>query len=60
MTREQAKQKLISLGVEEPTDGQISDYLNSINEALKAKERKQKATKKKLKRLMNCSRSLTN
>lgn len=31
MTREQAKQKLISFGVAEPTDEQISDLLNSIN-----------------------------
>ena len=31
MTREQAKQKLISFGVAEPTEEQISDLLNSIN-----------------------------
>lgn len=31
MTREQAKQKLISFGVSEPTDEQITDLLNSIN-----------------------------
>lgn len=47
MTREQAKQKLISLGVEEPTDGQISDYLNSINEALKGEREKAKGYKEK-------------
>lgn len=50
MTREQAKQKLISFGVEEPTDEQISDLLNSINaETKKEKERadgyKEKANK---------------
>lgn len=40
MTREQAKQKLISFGVEEPTDEQISDLLNSINaETKKEKDR---------------------
>lgn len=40
MTREQAKQKLISFGVAEPTDEQISDLLNSINaETKKEKER---------------------
>lgn len=30
MTREQAKQNLIGFGVEEPTDEQISNYLNQI------------------------------
>lgn len=50
MTREQAKQKLISFGVAEPTDEQISDLLNSINtETKKEKERadsyKEKAEK---------------
>ena len=50
MTREQAKQKLISFGVAEPTDEQISDLLNSINaETKKEKERadgyKEKANK---------------
>ena len=40
MTREQAKQKIISFGVAEPTDEQISDLLNSINaETKKEKER---------------------
>ena len=50
MTREQAKQKLISFGVAEPTDEQISDLLNSINaETKKEKDRadgyKEKANK---------------
>lgn len=40
MTREQAKQKLISYGVAEPTDEQVSDLLNSIGaETRKEKER---------------------
>lgn len=40
MTREQARQKLISFGVAEPTDEQISDLLNSINaETKKEKDR---------------------
>lgn len=40
MTREQAKQKLISFGVAEPTEEQISDLLNSINaETKKEKDR---------------------
>lgn len=50
MTREQAKQKLISFGVADPTDEQITDLLNSINaETKKEKERadsyKEKADK---------------
>lgn len=40
MTREQAKQNLISIGVAEPTDEQISNYLNQINgETKKEKDR---------------------
>lgn len=43
MTREQAKQKLISFGVTEPTDEQVSDLLNSIN--AETKSYKEKASK---------------
>lgn len=40
MTREQAKQKLISFGVSEPTEEQITDLLNSISaETKKEKDR---------------------
>ena len=50
MTREQAKQNLIAIGVEEPTDEQISNYLNQVNgetkkEKDKAAEYKAKADK---------------
>lgn len=50
MTREQAKQKLISLGVAEPTEEQITDLLNTIGaETKKEKDRaegyKEKADK---------------
>ena len=31
MTREQAKQNLIALGVAEPTDEQVSNYPNQVN-----------------------------
>ena len=31
MTREQAKQNLITIGIEEPTDEQVSNYLNQLN-----------------------------
>lgn len=31
MTREQAKQNLISIGISEPTDEQVSNYLNQLN-----------------------------
>ena len=40
MTREQAKQNLISIGVAEPTDEQITNYLNQVNgETQKEKDR---------------------
>lgn len=50
MTREQAKQNLISIGVTEPTDEQITNYLNQVNgetqkEKDKAAEYKEKADK---------------
>lgn len=40
MSREEAKAKLVSFGVEEPTNEQITDYLNSIQQATKASEDK--------------------
>ena len=50
MTREQAKQNLISIGISEPTDDQVSNYLNQLNgetkkEKDKAAEYKAKADK---------------
>lgn len=50
MTREQAKQSLISLGIETPTDEQITNYLNQVNgETQKEKDKvnqyKEKAEK---------------
>lgn len=50
MTREQAKQNLISIGVTEPTDEQITNYLNQVNgetqkEKDKVAEYKEKADK---------------
>ena len=50
MTREQAKKNLISIGVAEPTDEQISSYLNQVNgetqkEKDKANQYKAKAEK---------------
>ena len=35
MTREQAKQKLISYGNAEPTEEQITDFLNTLGSELK-------------------------
>lgn len=50
MTREQAKQNLITIGVAEPTEEQVSNYLNQLNgetrkEKDKAAELKAKADK---------------
>lgn len=40
MTREQAKQNLIAIGVAEPTDEQVSNYLDQVNgETKKEKDR---------------------
>ena len=40
MTREQAKQKLVALGVAEPTEEQVTDFLNTIGaETKKEKDR---------------------
>ena len=40
MTREQAKQNLIAVGIEEPTDEQVTSYLNQVNgEAQKEKQK---------------------
>ena len=40
MTREQAKQNLISIGVADPTEEQVSNYLNQVNgETKKEKDR---------------------
>lgn len=38
MKREEVKQKLISWGIEEPTEDQISDYLATINKETKSAE----------------------
>lgn len=43
MTREQAKQNLISIGIEEPSDEQVTNYLNQVNgESKKEKEKAEK------------------
>lgn len=40
MTREQAKATLVTLGIAEPTDEQISAYLNTVNGAVKQEKDK--------------------
>jgi membrane-associated HD superfamily phosphohydrolase len=47
MTREQAKQNLIAIGVAEPTDEQVSNYLNQVNG--ETKKEKDKADQYKAK-----------
>lgn len=46
MTREQAKQFLVTVGVAEPTDEQITAYLNNVNGAVKAEKDKAEALRK--------------
>ena len=43
MTREQAKQNLIAIGVAEPTDEQVSNYLNQVNGETRNKERERQS-----------------
>lgn len=38
MTREEAKKNLVACGVENPTDEQITNYLNQVNGALKSEK----------------------
>lgn len=61
MTREQAKQNLIAIGVAEPTDEQVSNYLNQVNGETKKRKKEPMATRLKLTQqmvyrsnLMNC------
>lgn len=47
MTREQAKKNLISFGIEEPTEEQITNYLNQVNgETQKEKDKVEKLKEK--------------
>lgn len=38
MTREQAKANLVACGIEEPTEEQITNYLNQVNSAVKSEK----------------------
>lgn len=51
ITREQAKKNLIELGVEQPTDEQITKYLNSFSGEVQKAEKKAEANKAELERL---------
>lgn len=51
MTREQAKQMLITLGIEAPTEDQITNYLNSVNGEVQKEKVKVDANKAELERL---------
>lgn len=47
MTKEQAKKNLISFGIEEPTEEQITNYLNQVNgETQKEKDKAEKLKEK--------------
>ena len=47
MTREQAKQNLIALGIAEPTDDQVTNYLNKVNGELQKEKDKAAGYKEK-------------
>ena len=57
MTREQAKQKLVALGIAEPTEEQVTDFLNTIG--TETKKEKDRADGKKQTRQTSCRHSLT-
>ena len=45
MTREQAKKKLVDLGIEEPTEEQVTKYLDTVSEATKSEKAKNEQLK---------------
>lgn len=47
MTREQAKQKLIDLGIEEPTEEQVTKYLDSVSAETKSEKERADRYKKR-------------
>lgn len=47
MTREQAKQVLIGMGIEEPSDEQVTKYLDSVTEEVKKEKDKNTSIKEK-------------
>lgn len=47
MSREQAKKNLISFGIQEPTEEQITDYLNQVNGETKKEKEKAERYKEK-------------
>lgn len=51
MSREQAKQVLITFGIEEPTDDQITNYLNSVNGEVQKEKARSQTDKAELDRL---------
>lgn len=60
MTREQAKQNLIAIGVAEPTDEQVSNYLNQVNGETKRRKIRQTSIRQRLIMRMNCRESWMN
>lgn len=51
MTREAAKKKLIAFGIEEPTEEQVTKYLDSLTEEVKSEKAKADNLKKENERL---------
>lgn len=51
MTREQAKKNLIEMGVEQPSEEQITKYLNSFSGEVQKAEKKAEANQEELERL---------
>lgn len=58
MTREQAKQNLISIGVAEPTDEQVTNYLNQVNGETKKEKDKAEQYKSDAEKLADVQKQL--
>ncbi len=58
MTREQAKQNLIKLGVAEPTDDQVNDYLNQVGGETQREKNRAETYKKDAERAAELQKQL--
>jgi argininosuccinate lyase len=58
MSREEARKLLITFGIEEPTDEQITNYLNSVNGEVQKEKTKLQTDKAELERLKKVEEEL--
>ena len=58
MTREQAKQVLIGMGIEEPSDEQVSKYLDSVTGEVKKEKDKNASLQEKANKAADLEKEL--